>query len=162
MSKYYKVDNNTLTNMTEFLKRHFSVDERDTISCIECRSLAEKILSSLPTIEVSKDCISKAYLEQEIENQAMTVEKDKEYWRGWNNALDKVVELIEDAPSVVPTTEQSSEVGERKRGEWRASTAHSGIVKCSVCGYQAGAYAESKEYNFCPKCGAKMKGVDNE
>ena len=51
------------------------------------------------TIEVSEDCISKAYLEQEIENLCRTVDKDKEYWRGWNNALDKVVELIEDAPT---------------------------------------------------------------
>lgn len=44
-----------------------------------------------------EDYVSKAYLEQEIENQAMT--GNDEYWRGWNNALCKVVELIEDAPS---------------------------------------------------------------
>lgn len=50
--KYIKLENNTLTNMTELLKRHFSVGERDTISCIECRSLAEKILLDLPTIEI--------------------------------------------------------------------------------------------------------------
>ena len=95
------------------------------------------------------------------------INKDK------NDCIDGWEEWIEDAEDVVynlstievmeypqvegitptlVTTEQSSKVG-----EWRASTVHSGIVKCSVCGYQAGAYAESKEYKFCPNCGAKMK-----
>ena len=59
MSKYIKLDNNTLNNMTEFLKRHFSVSECDKISCVECRSLAEKILSFLPTIDIVRceDCV---------------------------------------------------------------------------------------------------------
>ncbi len=52
MSKYKKLDNNALNNMTEFLKRHFSVSEGDKLSCVECRSLAGKILSFLPTIDI--------------------------------------------------------------------------------------------------------------
>lgn len=85
--------------MSKYIKQEDAIEQakRGTNNYYIC-----KAIESLPTIEVSDDCISKAYLEQEIENQTMTVEKDKEYWRGWNNALDKVVEVIEDAPSVVP------------------------------------------------------------
>lgn len=129
-----------------------------------------KRLSNLPTIEVSEDCIytycsrcgmrvvanapsvipqvpnedciSKAYLEQEIEQQIMIV--NDEHWRGWNNALDKVVELIEDAPSV--TTKQSSMVGEWLRKDGRVWS------ECSACG--SGSSFETK---FCGNCGAKMK-----
>ena len=68
----------------------------------------KKIFKNAPSVipqVPNEDAISKAYFEQKIENQIMTVEKDEEYWQGWNNALDKVIELVEDAPSVVPTTE---------------------------------------------------------
>lgn len=52
----------------------------------------------------SKDFISVAYLERVIENQIMTAEKDDEYWSAWNNAMNKVLELIEDASSSIPNT----------------------------------------------------------
>ena len=97
MGKHIRLDNNTLTNMTEFLKRHFSVDERDTISCIECRSLAEKILSFLPTIEVSEDCISRKWLIEEIARRDTTDGYVKTF------GGREVNEIILNAPSVAPS-----------------------------------------------------------
>ena len=82
--------------MSKYIKLEDAINKMDEWFCEPYTPT--KLLSDLPTIEVSEDCISKAYLEQEIENQTMTVEKDTEYWRGWNNALGKVVELIESAP----------------------------------------------------------------
>lgn len=128
-------------------------------------------ISEVPTIEVEdaisrasvvstgynlkpvEDAISKAYLEQEIEKQIKTAEKDKPfYWQVWNNALDKVVELIENAPSVIPKP---------KEGEWikRSSV---GNWECSLCGSDVIA-SEQKlaNYNWCPNCRAKMKGADD-
>ena len=67
-----------------------------------------------------------------------------------------VVDLtdIENAPSVVPTTEKSSIVG-----EWIYTSDQSGYIgnpveKCSVCGVEY----EQAPFNYCPNCGAKMKG----
>lgn len=46
-----------------------------------------------------------------------------------------------------------------KRGEWKLGK--SGVMYfCSSCGYAAHP-REEEEWNFCPNCGAKMKGGDN-
>ena len=49
------------------------------------------------------------------------------------------------------------EVIEPKRGEW--ISLHNGKWKCSECGIEVLIYAKG---NFCPNCGAKMKGADDE
>lgn len=135
---------------------------------------AREALSDLPTIEVSEDCISREWLEQEIERERLSdTEPDIHY--GWNIALDKVVEIIKNAPSVVPccdneksnklqqelqqaevTTEQSSKVG-----EWIESEIPNELYVCSECGGACWSYDWDrtivKSY-YCPNCGAKMKG----
>ena len=52
---------------------------------------------------------------------------------------------------------------ELKRGEWVLSSDGYGYIgnpvyKCSVCGW----WDEQTPYNFCPNCGARMKGVDDD
>ena len=126
---------------------HVDLYEVKTI-CPKCKLAWRKIRDKVLFENESEDCISRADLiKQMIDYQNLDTVNT-------SNAIGAAycVELAENAPSVVPTTEKSSMVG-----EWRASTVHSGIVKCSVCGYQAGAYAESKEYKYCPNCGAKMR-----
>lgn len=51
--------------------------------------------------------------------------------------------------------EPSADVVKRKRGEWfdRGSLS----CRCSNCGCKS-----TKEYNFCPHCGADMRGRDDE
>ena len=44
-------------------------------------------------------------------------------------------------------------VEERKEGEWINDTNYSGWT-CTNCGYHDG----NAVYNYCPNCGAKMKG----
>lgn len=48
---------------------------------------------------------------------------------------------------------------EPKRGEWiyQFRDSENEEYKCSECGYPQGF-----ESNFCPNCGAKMKGADDE
>lgn len=123
-------------------------------------------LQSLMKIEVSEDCISKEYL------------KSFEYInKGDFNSVETIREWIDNAPSVVPTTEQSSMVGERidsyKAGYEKAMIevmeAHPNINKvgkwlrkdgrvwsrCSSCGS-----GSSFETNYCGNCGAAMEGHD--
>ena len=52
------------------------------------------------------------------------------------------------------------EVIEPKRGEWVADIEHQYHYRCSNCGILA--ESECKIWNFCPNCGARMKGADDE
>ena len=70
----------------------------------------EKVINSiesLPTIEVSEDCISREYI---LGEAFMSDEYNRET-KSFDLPVVSVRD-IEDAPSVVPTTEQSSMVGE--------------------------------------------------
>lgn len=73
------------------------------------------------------------------------------YERGWNDAIDAIVENAETA-----------DVVERKRGKW----SHDGSkwanrFICSECGYKL----FDEPTNYCPNCGARMDkkgGADEE
>ncbi len=123
---------------------------------------AEVLDEVIDAIEVSEDCISKAYLEQEIENHLLSTENlrtEKDEW--WNKAFDVMVKIIEDAPSVVPS---------RAEGEWIDDPKNDEIKYCSNCelGYTKDFLLGMLQYDnpnpqmveppYCPNCGAKMKG----
>lgn len=48
---------------------------------------------------------------------------------------------------------------DRPRGEWMAKNSHT--MYCSVCGFEEEAW-RTQDYGYCPNCGAKMKGADDE
>ena len=49
--------------------------------------------------------------------------------------------------------------GDRKKGEWKIMSDRYGqYYACSVCGYDR---SYSYTFNFCPNCGADMRGEDN-
>ena len=59
------------------------------------------------------------------------------------------------------------EIADRPQGEWLiGENENDGWCKCSVCGYvnlTCEVYSVgSGAYNFCPHCGARMKGADDE
>ena len=101
-------------------------------------------LSDLETIEVSEDCISREF----------TLEVISDYVN-YPTEGDKVC-AIKNAPSVVPTTEQSSKVG-----EWIEVDDGRVSCKCSICKEEYLLYEEDVfGRNYCPNCGTKMKGVN--
>lgn len=80
---------------------------------------------------------------------------NKPAWHGsegsWFHS-DDIKDAIESVPAVEP-----------KHGEWIISEVRFGNYKyqCKVCGWhEHHAYNDVKPYNFCPHCGAKMKGAD--
>lgn len=99
-------------------------------------------ISEVPTIEV-EDAISREYL------------KSFGYInKGDFNSVKTIREWIDNAPSVIPKP---------KEGEWIYTSDKSGYIgnpveQCSICG----AEYEQAPFNYCPNCGAKMKGVDDE
>ena len=65
----------------------------------------------------------------------------------------------------------SADVVEAKRGEWEIKYKFKSVfplplmdavIACSACKYEPPKYSdEYKSYNFCPMCGARMKGEVN-
>lgn len=146
----------------------------------------EAWLESLPTIEVSEDCISREWLFKNFQTVCENVicsecpfDDDDcrlaDYIKNAPSVVPKApsednkaytycsrcgMRVVMDAPSVVPTTEKSSTVG-----EWKITNTykdHSGRVVDRVehtdCGYIWNREMGESLHNFCPNCGAKMKG----
>ena len=68
--------------------------------------------------------------------------------------LSALFKSVEDAPTI--------DAIERKRGRWKRRIVDGGWnanLICSECGYTL---MIEDGYNFCPNCGARMKGADNE
>ena len=123
----------------------------------------ETILMELPTIEVSEDCISKAsvisalslyrnLIETELDPRVSAI---AEIVLG---TADDCIELVEKEPSVVPS---------RAEGEWKITNTykdHSGRVVDRVehtdCGYIWNREMGEPLHDYCPNCGAKMKGAE--
>ena len=63
----------------------------------------------------------------------------------YNKALCNFIEAIPSA--------------DRPQGEWKPKNHHTDY--CSNCGFEETQW-RTADYNFCPSCGARMKGVDDE
>ena len=81
--------------------------------------------------------------------------ESKELFKEGNDALKKAVERLKELPSAEP---------ERKTGKWKrayldreAMGERPSIFYCSVCN-QCIAYP----VNYCPSCGADMRGEEDE
>ena len=74
---------------------------------------------------------------------------DTHTFNSYNKGMHKAVSIIASIPSA-----------DRPQGEWIATTmvdCGAPIWLCSMCEYES--YGT---YNFCPSCGARMKGADDE
>ena len=141
MSKYADIEQIKKVIRTEWVK--YMPTELD----VSLSFVLGKI-SELPTIEVSEDCISREYVRAKFDYISYA-EKDP---------ITIAKRIVDNAPSAVPTTEQSSTVG-----EWQITDAYPHNVYCSECHKK---FAQthwavwedgSLPRNYCPNCGAKME-----
>ena len=73
-----------------------------------------------------------------------------EYNEAWQDALDRAEGLIFNLPSAQP---------ERIKGRWtKAYDGYDGHVKCVQCFKTYDWDTQAQYYNFCPNCGADMRG----
>ena len=84
-------------------------------------------------------------------NKDMVSGANSDEHQAWYKA-DDVYKALEAVPSA-----------DRPQGEWKSVKAsiypYGYDVECSVCGHRMGS---SFGYKFCPMCGCRMKGVDDE
>lgn len=77
-------------------------------------------------------------------------------YNGWSDAYDKayIIGTLEEVPKA-----------DRPSGEWIIEKTLYGNYnyRCNNCDwYETHAYPDCEPYNFCPHCGARMRGADDE
>ena len=59
---------------------------------------------------------------------------------------------------------KAADVAPVVHGKWAPSEGNPGFLVCSACGdcYVVDEWADGKKWMYCPNCGAKMDGKDEE
>ena len=75
-------------------------------------------------------------------------------YNGWSDAYDKayIISTLEEVPKA-----------DKPQGEWKRRLVDNGFNAdwiCSECGYRV--KTDFVSFNFCPNCGCRMKGADDE
>ena len=109
-----------------------------------------------------KDAISRQYVIEKLNGMNGTAE------------LDKVFEIVENAPSVTPKgvtvtdfADKCMECGKQQESEWVVSFGFppEPTTICKKCGFDRDFNLRIeprflKKIKYCPNCGAKIKGVE--
>ena len=100
-----------------------------------------------------KDCISRNSvirmfntMDRYRADKLILQDTDKEFPHNEVFIVDDCYELLDNLPSVNPT---------RAKGKWIDNKARKDLCNCSVCDGLSKVY-----FNFCPKCGADMRGAN--
>lgn len=110
------------------------------------------------------DLISRSALKTELEVYRHTRNYKSDEDEAQNALLDNILEDIDNAPTVEYTFEEAFQktvceqrlyCPKRQQGKWifRKGVTCGGYYKCNKCGE-----VERAEKNYCPNCGALMKG----
>ena len=148
MSKYYKAED-VIRAIAENLCWIARTEYGDKFTTEDWLEEAEDYVSDLPTIEVSEDCISRKWLEEHIEvvsYKNMWYETETDEFVSWAN--------IENAPSVVPTTEQSSKVDIVRCKDCKHRYVTGATTQYYVCDFMD---AEYRDDGYCHR-GERIEG----
>ena len=110
---------------------------------------------------MNNDLISRSALKKKL--QARHDNGEKDFDKGYNIGIETAVELIDSAPTISPYKAIHDELNkEEPKGKWiiiKSPLSNETIVKCDKCGDEF-IGNDVEDYNFCPICGADMRGED--
>ena len=77
----------------------------------------------------------------------------------FSTARKRIIKILDELESqCTDYYEQGKASADRPQGEWeRIQYSFAGGYRCSICGQKS----IDNYYNYCPNCGAKMKGADD-
>lgn len=78
------------------------------------------------------------------------IEKNQYRLRGSGLTYEVMLMQMEEVPSIKT---------DRPKGEWKKSKTHASMWVCSNCDW---GYQDCYDFDFCPQCGADMRGEDDE
>lgn len=87
------------------------------------------------------------------EDAIKAVEDLPHAYNGWSDAYDKsyIIQTLEEVPSA------------ENKGEWIYPTDIIGFGRCNSCkALWDKSLIDNIYFKYCPRCGARMKGADNE
>lgn len=92
--------------------------------------------------------------------------KTDEFDKGYDLGVETAIEMLDNVPTVECTWIISGKRYGKKEealkylrphGEWiKSDIPESVLAKCSICGFNCGVYT----HNYCPNCGADMRGEE--
>lgn len=105
------------------------------------------------------------YIEREA---AMDIFGEGPMWTGYfepypievHHAMVGVARLVKEEVGKIPAADVAPVV----HGEWAPSEGNPGFLVCSVCGdcYVYDEWVDGRKWRYCPNCGAKMDGKDED
>lgn len=124
-----------------------TVDPIGCAGCPEPEFMDEliDILDTAPTVEPQGDLISRADAIEAVRKCVV----ESELLADWNKAMESAQGLLSELPSA-----------EAVQGEWIFNAyekTNKSWFECSVCGSDY-----FHKHNYCPNCGARMKGAKND
>lgn len=134
--------------MSKYIRLDEATDLFRGIDATMTGSFVADTLESLPTIEVSEDCISREQVRAKLDYISYA-EKDP---------ISIAKRIVDDAPSVLPS---------RAEGEWLLSELQSQVDNdngnyvyvCTNCNH-TDIHAKTQKVPYCWWCGARMKGAE--
>ena len=135
-----------ISEVCEILSDLYPMDGEKVISIKELDKAYDKIINLRPTCnQLATDCISREAAINTVFNMCCK----------WNtndpsDLKNLLMVAFQDLPSAEP---------ERKKGTWTIEDCHAATYKycCSICKAH-----HRVRYDFCPSCGADMRGEEDE
>lgn len=98
--------------------------------------------------------------EEMARNRVLDTESSLPYPINLNPSYTRYVAQMNERTRLKHMVADAPTIEERKKGKWMPDKW--GFWVCSACGFPSEASAANVLYKYCPVCGAKMEGEEND
>lgn len=135
---------------------------------LELDNIAESIIANGTPVSAEGDLISRKALKEDINSLYEYDTYNEEFDAG----IQSILNFIDNAPTVETSkiehkaynegfkdgVDQGIKLSASQKGKWIDCKDIPYLANCSICGYQMDTHEERGYFNYCPYCGADMKG----